>query len=280
MTTGVGIAGDWHGATPWALDCVRALPEDVRTLIHLGDFGLIGSGWDRYLFKVNREASRRDIDIKVVPGNHENHDYIARQPLDGDGMIIAAERVKLFPRGYRFTIEQVSFCAVGGAVSVDQGHRTPFTSYWPAEELDDATVAQITNQGHADVLLTHDAPLGALPPTTMSNRELVEWAGSEIASKAYLHHRRVRALTDGLSPRLHLHGHFHVRHTQTVTWPGNDAQGYTCDIESLACEGMEGNMVMLIIDDTSTTVTPIPTPPAKTGTRVDTRTPIMREGTT
>ncbi len=111
---------------------IAAIPDEVDRLVHLGDFGLMGSGFDTFLYKVNRAAAARGVDVRVVPGNHENYDWIARQPTDGDGLI-AADWIRLFPRGYRFTVEGVTFCAVGGAVSVDQGRRTPGKSRWPAE---------------------------------------------------------------------------------------------------------------------------------------------------
>lgn len=247
MATTIAIAGDWHGNTGWALRAIAAIPDDVDLLIHLGDFGLMGAGFDRYLHKINRASTARDLQIRVLPGNHENYGWIAKQPTDTEGLIDVAERIRLYPRGHRFSVANVSFCAVGGAVSVDQGRRTPGRTWWPNEEVREDEAEAIANGGHVDVLLTHDAPLGSDAPG-LPQRELVEWAGAEVVAKAYLHQKRIRQITDALSPSRLLHGHMHARYTRTLVSEDPVGHPYECIVDGLSCDDMVGNVVLLTVD--------------------------------
>ena len=251
----VGVAGDWHGATGWAKRAIEALPDHVRTLIHLGDFGFMGSNFvGEYVHKVNRFALDRDLTILVVPGNHENYDWLAKQPVDDDGRTVAAQRILTLPRGYRFAIGGLTACAVGGAVSVDQGRRTPGKTWWPQEEISEDQATEIAVAGPVDLLFTHDMPLDSGCPS-LRHQDLVNWAGERIASTSYAHHRRVRDITEALTPSRLLHGHMHNRYTNKVTWNSVDGQPFDCTIDGLACDGMEGNLALLRIDGGDSRVT-------------------------
>lgn len=254
LATPLAVAGDWHGDSEWIHLCLRNLDPDIRTIVQLGDFGLMGARFPNLLHKIDRVCEARDLTVFVVPGNHENHDWIERQPVDDDGLIVAGKRIRLFPRGWRFRIDDVTFCAVGGAVSVDQGNRMHGRSWWPQEEITEADVERIIAAGPADVLLLHDAPLGADPPA-LPHRELIEWAGARIVSLAYLHQERVRAIADALRPRRVLHAHFHARYSRSVDWTGIDGNRYRCLVDGLACEHMAGNLVRLDVDGSNMTVT-------------------------
>ena len=251
MSTTIAIAGDWHGNSGWALRAIAAIPDDVDLLIHLGDFGLMGEGFDRFLHKVNKAAVARDLQITVLPGNHENYRWIAAQRVDDNGLVVATDRIRLYPRGHRFVVEDVSYCAVGGAVSIDQGRRTAGQTWWPQEEVREDEAEAIANGGHVDVLLTHDAPLGSGAPG-LPQRELVEWAGAEVVAKAYLHQKRIRKITDALSPSRVIHGHFHARYTRTLISEDPGGHPYESTVDGLACDDMAGNAVLLTVDGSRT----------------------------
>ncbi len=253
MTTRIALAGDWHATTWWARDCVNSLPDDVKLLIHLGDFGLMGPTRADYITAVNECAASRDLDVWVIPGNHEDYDWLEQRPVDDDGVAQIAERVFVLPRGYRFVIERVVFCAVGGAVSIDQGQRTMGTTWWPQEEITEAEVMEVSSGGHADVLLTHDAPINADPPS-MPHADLTQFAGVAVADKAYLHHRRVQDICDALTPRRLLHGHFHSRYTRPITSTGPGGDPYECVVDGLACDRLAGNLVLTTIDGGAETI--------------------------
>lgn len=266
--TSVAVAGDWHGNASWAIKCIRHLAEhtDVTLLLHLGDFGYMGEGFDRYIHKVSREAAKAGVTIWVLPGNHENYDWLAKQPIDNQGRTITSPGILALPRGNRFTVAGVTFCAVGGAVSVDKGSRTFGRSWWPQEEITETEMNTISAGPPVDVLLTHDAPMGCATPR-MDRRSFLDWVGPVVASEADAHQTRVRNIVDALHPRLLLHGHMHARYSETVEWVTPDYKPYACRIEGLACDDMEGNQILLdLTDPTNLTVTDL-TPPLSKGPR-------------
>ena len=100
----VGIAGDWHGSLRWA---ERSIPlfkrAGVRTIFHLGDFGIWhGAEGRMFLRGVDFWCSRAGITIFVTPGNHENYDEVDAIPVAEDGLQWATEHVALLPRGHRW----------------------------------------------------------------------------------------------------------------------------------------------------------------------------------
>jgi len=254
-TTRLGIAGDWHGNTTWAKAAIEVLPDDIDLLIHLGDFGFMGSNFvASYLHKVNKWAQQRGLTIWVVPGNHENYDWLATQPVDAQGRTIAAPNVLALPRGHRFMVGDLSACAVGGAVSIDQGRRTIRKTWWPQEAITDEEAAATIEGGHADLLFTHDMPLDSGCPG-LSQRDLIQWAGVIVANDAYVHHRRVRDIVEALTPSNLIHGHMHERYTNPVAWKSTDGEPCDCVIDGLGCDGMRGNLGILTVDGSAVTIT-------------------------
>lgn len=247
MSTRIAIAGDWHATSWWARDCINSLPEDVRLLVHLGDFGLMGPTRDSYISTVSEVAARKGVDLWVIPGNHEDYDWLDAQLVDEEGVATIAENILILPRGYRFVIERVVFCTVGGAVSHDQAQRVTGQSWWPQEEISEAQVAAVCADGRADILLTHDAPTKAAPPNR-SHDDLVQYAGVEVASKVLDHASRIQTICDALSPRRLLHGHFHARYTNEFTGRDRSDASYECQVDGLACDKLAGNIVLMTVN--------------------------------
>jgi Icc-related predicted phosphoesterase len=235
-STPVAFAGDWHGNTEWALRCVDYLDEqgDVRTLIHLGDFGFMGS-IAAYLDAVHHRAEEANINIFVVPGNHENYDWIESQSIDSNGLIHITNRIHAYPRGHRVHINGVSFCAGGGADSVDKRHRTTGKSWWPQEELTDSETETIRQQDRVEVLLTHDSPYGANTPK-LPQQDFIRWVGAHIAQQSEEHQRRIRKICDALQPRILIHGHYHFRYSDNHIWKAATGFPYAITIEGLDCD--------------------------------------------
>jgi len=250
----IAFAGDWHGRTGWAVTMIGLLPDDVQDIIHVGDFGLMGEGLTEYVTKVSRAATRTNRRILVVPGNHENYTWLNKQPRSNDGAIPLTDTITVAPRGYRWTINSTSFAAAGGAVSVDKRRRVGGKSWWPQETITDDEETNICAGGHADILVTHDAPMGSGVPS-MPRDALVAWAGADIAAEAEDHQRRVRRITNALTPRMLVHGHFHTRYTHPVTWVDTNGQPYDSTIHGLSCDGEAGNIILTTITDTIGTVT-------------------------
>lgn len=255
-TSRVLVAGDWHGDLSWAFACVRtARASKVDTIVHVGDFGFWpGSNGVAYLDGLNRMCTDLGVHLRVLPGNHDNYDYLESLATDTDGVSHPRSHIAALPRGYRFMIGDLNACAVGGAVSVDKAQRTFGRSWWPQEEITDAQQARIVAAGPTDILFTHDAPMGVATPK-LPRADFLRWVGPTVATQSDHHQLRITRIADALTPQLLIHGHFHARYTDTLTSTAEAGTGtYTCTVEGLACEHMNGNLVELTVDGSAWTL--------------------------
>ncbi|MEI6624613.1 MAG: hypothetical protein WCP28_22215 [Actinomycetes bacterium] len=212
---------------------------------------MMGAGLPQYLHKLNRRADSRDVDPWMVPGNHEDYPWLARQPVDELGRRMLAPRILALPRGHRFTLSDgerpVVFAAVGGAVSRDRKLRTPGRSWWPEEQITDDEERRISDQPAVDVLLTHDAPAGASPPQ-LPRATLGEWAGIDVMAAADAHSARLQRIVDVLRPAVLYHGHSYARYDQDIRC-GKPGYRSWCAVHGLACDDMPGNTVTVSIGE-------------------------------
>lgn len=249
MAQRIAIAGDWHGDQRWSDLLISSLPDDIDFLIHLGDFGYMGNNGRDFAHAVTMACADKGIYLLVIPGNHENYDWIEQLPFDDEGRLTLSDRIRLAPRGYRFELAGTTFCCAGGAVSVDRARRTEGATWWPQEALTTAEVESISAGEPVDVLLTHDGPLGADPPA-LPHDTFVQIFGQAIATKAMAHHKLIRDISDALTPHHLLHGHFHERYTREVEWESAQGAGtYRCQIDGLGAEWDRGNTVIATVED-------------------------------
>ena len=207
----VGVAGDWHGNTRWA---VRALADfrdaGVTTVWHLGDFGLWpGPTGNDYLDAIEGACVRLGITILVTPGNHEDYAQLAQVP----GVPLwVRDHIAFLPRGHRFTVNGWHVLSFGGAPSIDFEFREEGVSWWPAELPADDEVDAAIAGGPCDILLLHEsanAPhlTGAVSRIVGSNSS--GWSDQGLAY-ARLGRERITRLRAGVRPHMALHGHYHV----------------------------------------------------------------------
>lgn len=140
----VAVSGDWHGNLRWVsqiLPAIRRAHPAVRTVLHVGDFGL----WpgDRYLETVDFWAKRSGLRILVTPGNHDDWDAL-EDPFSRGELAHVSETTTFMPRGYRFTVGGRTAMSFGGAASHDRAwrlaQRTKRPIWWPAEVAPEAEV--------------------------------------------------------------------------------------------------------------------------------------------
>lgn len=232
------VAGDWHGNVPWAFSVLRRLPvllpEEPRMVLHLGDFG-VWPGGGAYLAAVNRYLLDADAALWFVDGNHEFHPRLDELPLVG-GMGQVTERIWHLPRGHRWRWHGRTWLALGGAVSVDRALRREGVDWWPEERITLNQVQRVTADGHADVMVCHDAPsqvrlkLGT-PPSTWDPEDL---------ERADQHRARLQGVVDAVQPSYLLHGHYHLTHHTDVAMPYG-----TCTVTGLDCDGSRDNWAVL-----------------------------------
>jgi hypothetical protein len=227
----VVVAGDWHADAGWAKYVIERagelLPEGRRVILQLGDFGV---GSDRFLHVVSRELKRTGAELWFVDGNHENHHQLAALQPGPDGRALLCPRVWWLPRGHRWEWHGLRWLALGGAVSLDRVHRREGKSWWPEESITQEQVDKAIAGGPADVMVTHDCPMGLLPPLPVPPA----WWAAEDWDRCYTNQGLVRQVMDEVRPSYLMHGHLHVsaRRTVSLRWGPVELSGFNCNGES------------------------------------------------
>lgn len=211
----IGVAGDWHGNTGWALKTIRKFHDQgVTHVVQLGDFGIWG-GADAAVFvrKVQRDLAKFNMMLYVIPGNHEDYVRIDSCPVDSEtGMQHYSDNIRLMPRGYRMSVSGRQVLFLGGANSIDREWRTPFISWWEGEQITLGDVYRSVEGGKADVMFCHDAPLGVAIPHDLPNSA---WTGYGL-NYARESQERIRSVVDVVQPQVLFHGHHHSFHDTVV----------------------------------------------------------------
>lgn len=202
------MLGDVHGATAWTIQQIEKASETgCNKLFQVGDWGLQFPGYDKFHNKVNNAATQYGIDVYFIRGNHDGTDVVKRycKDLNDDGFHQVYSNIYYIPDGTCWKWDDVSFLAVGGAISVDKAWRVPGTSWWPDEGIQQDTIYNIEQMTDSvDILITHDGPTAIksmlrLPNLNDQNLEL----------ECYAHSMVVNDIIKKVQPKIHLFGHYH-----------------------------------------------------------------------
>jgi len=189
----------------------------IQVVVQLGDFGIWAEPETRnYLNRLEVMAARSNLVVYALAGNHENLDLLRRWELvpDLDGFVSLRPHVRWIPRGHRWQWGGVRFGALGGAFSLDWRGRLPGVTWWPgAEEVQPEDVERLS-AAPLDVLLTHDAPLGAEPQPPFATIHPLE-----DEHRAWVSRRLLLDAIEATRPTLVLHGHWHHRNSQVIELP-------------------------------------------------------------
>jgi hypothetical protein len=238
---------EWMGRTWTEQTFLEAVSEALEACD--GELVFIeGNHEDHELLK-GREAAWRDacdafMDCPCGSGDYDSCQdctavYCTRH---GDGQlprpVIIAPRITWLPRGYRWQWHDRTWLACGGAVSVDKLLRTEGTDWFAGEEITDEEEAMIIAGGHADVVVSHDAPrcVGLQlmsPPPRM-------WEAMIPAAEA--HRERMQRIGEGVTPSWWFHGHYHQTHCTGVRI---GERGGWCEVRGLHMNGCDGNWGIL-----------------------------------
>lgn len=262
MDNRIGLAGDWHVDTGWAVQCLTRFAEaGVRVVHHLGDFGFWpGRGGAAYLTAVAEATKELGLALAVTPGNHEDDDFLRTLRRADHGapwgrVPYAAISIAVLPRGHRWTVPAGdvtrSFVSLGGAPSVDFESRVPGVSWWPAECITETDIRVTVAGGHADVMLAHDSPAPATPAVeAIIAANPCGWSPVALAYAAS-GRAALTAAFDGVRPRVFAHGHYHVADIATLPYAAPSAQfpALECLMVSLADERRPGNLAVLHLHD-------------------------------
>jgi hypothetical protein len=239
----IGVAGDWHGNTRWAIRAVRKisglLPADgPRVIVHLGDFGIWpGPGGREYLSRLDAALEAADAELSFLDGNHEDFTQLTGLQPGPDGRGRLTERIWHLPRGYRWRWHDRDWLALGGAVSLDRAGRTPGADWWPEEEITLRQAGSVIDAGPADVMVTHECPAGiehSFPPPP-------PWWSAADLRRSDAHRSLLREVVLAVRPRWLMHGHLHLGYQRQV-----DLGGGPIEVTGLDCDGAEtGNWAIL-----------------------------------
>lgn len=249
MAERIGLAGDWHGNQTWARTSIRRLATDhgVTTLLHAGDFGIrSGADGEAYLDALERVCADFGVRVLVTPGNHEDWRHVNRVPIEERDTVgrvgWLTHHIAVLPRGHRFTLNGRSFVSLGGAPSVDFQYRSQGHDWWAEEAITELEAAAVAAAGPADVMLTHDSPMGPWwTPRVAEVCATNDWGWPEEALAYAAHGRRVLTMAvEGVKPSLLIHGHYHLVDETVI-----EHDGRSCRIVSLHADGQGGNLALL-----------------------------------
>lgn len=235
------FVGDTHADVGWLKSVVlpTARKMGFTTIIQVGDFGY----WPesrKFLNVVRNARAKFGVDVWFIDGNHEhfttlNRNVRAAQVAAGvpEGDRNPVELVPGFiylPRGSRITVAGRSVACVGGAASIDRADRIVGTSWFPEERINDSDIAAIVAGGHADILITHDAPAGwRIPGAWSEGSPPSSWCTELLSCDE--HRGRVREVLELVTPSTLIHGHYHVAYQQRSleSWGTLDTFGLDCN---------------------------------------------------
>lgn len=236
----IGVCGDWHGNTLYALDAVDYLADrGVKEIIHLGDFAY-NFDHKKYLDPLNDLLEENGQRLFWVDGNHENQIKLHTYKFAPDQTRRITSRITHLPRGFRWEWNGVKMLGLGGAFSIDKRHRTPGVSWWPEEEINWDEAERVIAGGQADIMFTHDCPSGVEIPDLRRNPMNLP---VHVLNQANNHRNLLRQIVDEVKPGKLYHGHYHVKYDSQLWGPD-----YTTDVHGLDCDGTPLKLNTLIVD--------------------------------
>ncbi|NEN07844.1 hypothetical protein G3T36_18465 [Diaminobutyricibacter tongyongensis] len=247
LATTVAAIGDIHGDLPALFRILDVLAErGVHCVIGLGDVGILwGRNSKHDIDKLEARVTANQQTFYWVDGNHENHDLIAKYPIDDRGQRPISTNVIHLPRGDRITLPTGrTLAAFGGANSVDVAMRSR-TSWWPAESITDDNLATLGTE-HADILIGHDAPEDVLRLDNYLARTAFMWPETGIRysqqGRAMFHRGFMQ-----IQPKLSLGGHYHLPIDETVGYVVGD-KGFSTRVVVLDTLQHTGTASVAILD--------------------------------
>jgi hypothetical protein len=234
------VAGDWHGNLQWIRHVIRAAhAAGAKTILQVGDLGLLwpGRGKGRFDAKLDRYLDAFNLELLFIDGNHDSHSDLRALEVGPDGLATVLPRIKYLPRGGRTVVQGVSYAGLGGAFSVDYPGRKPGVDWWPGiEEVEPQDVATLVAGGPVDILLTHDVPAAVPMQSTWADLD------AETIGRAQVSRDLLQMAVDALKPAQVFCGHWHVRKTEIVRYPG----GAETRVDVLDMDGSgNGNAVLV-----------------------------------
>ena len=164
----ITFLGDLHGNTNNAYKLIDFIMEhdNPDLLIQVGDMGVMGELFEKYLNKLNKKLESYNIELWFIDGNHENFNWLLNKVKNPHGLNSITSKIKYIPRGTMLTLGKKNFYFCGGAFSIDKFMRTIYKSWWPQEILSKEETEELINYYNEnysnykiDYFISHDTPL-------------------------------------------------------------------------------------------------------------------------
>jgi predicted phosphodiesterase len=247
--TRIMLLGDTHGNTEFIINHVipAAKSEGVEWIYQVGDFGYWEhTSWGvKYLDDVQDALVKAGLNLLFIMGNHDKSSMIAKRYAKVSEFYIVRPSIWYAPNGTTWEVAGNTFIALGGAYSIDKFDRldnerakadlkmqqmsnldystayrlekarseTAETLWFPEEEITDEELDDILTkvEGNIDVILAHDKPLSSNPMIRLMP-----------IAECIPNQRRLQKAVNVLQPKLFVHGHLHVRYTDTIRCGDNN----------------------------------------------------------
>jgi hypothetical protein len=248
--TRIGIAGDWHSDATSAIGMLKLLhQEGITDVYHVGDFGLYSDrDGVKFLRAVDKQLKLYGMRIFVTEGNHENYKFINSFPVEEDGMKHIKDNIFLLPRGFRWEIDGKTFVSLGGAASIDFTSRTVDKTWWKDEFITPEDLLKVAAGGSADIMITHEAPLGinALEKLKRDNKD--GWEKVEL-EYAHASQKMMTLAVDTVRPLMLFHGHYHLGYEEDVLFIDDAGEGYMTAVYGMDMNRYQKNIGILDVEN-------------------------------
>lgn len=171
-----------------------------KILLSVGDFGYWPHDVDgkAFLYHLSAELVQRDMEIHFVKGNHDNHEYLAEYTAPVSEV---SPRIYYHPNMTTWQWGEYTFCAVGGAYSIDGWKRTFGVDKWPNEEISNSDIYSSVDV-KADIIISHDCP---------ESVDIEDYLDNKRDPLTYSHRLKLQSIVDEIKPKYVIHGHYHER---------------------------------------------------------------------
>lgn len=244
--TRIGIAGDWHCDARSGIAMLKILrSHGIRDVYHVGDFGIYSDrDGVKYLKAMTRQLKMYDMYIFVTEGNHEDYKLINSLPVSDDGKKWVSERIALLPRGYRWEIDGHSFVSFGGAASINFTSLKENVSWWKDEAITAEDVYRVARDGEADVMISHDAPLGIEAVEKLKRAHVDDWEPVEL-TYAYSSQKKMTYAVEAVRPKVLFHGHYHLGYQEDTLFIDSEGEGFSTSVYGLDMNRHQKNIGIL-----------------------------------
>lgn len=227
MTYKIATIGDQHGNIENFYKLIDFLEntEKPDIYIQLGDLGLMGDNFQKYINKLNKKFKSINKKLFFIDGNHENHKWLLKQQIPENDFTEIASNIFHIRRGTKLSIFNKNFLFIGGAYSIDRHYRKLNKSYWLEETIRDEDLDYaLSHTGKIDYLICHDSP--QIPFQFYLKNKI----NGKDDLNSYTNRAKLQTIWDKYEPDFTIHGHYH--HHYNYEFDEKKFIGLDCDVSA------------------------------------------------